>query len=258
MSRESKQTSDDKSITKEELLKNKQNKHIHRDATQSDRRSLLRGTFGMLGTTIASSFGLSTGTSAAKSPNRELAKAAAEEYNSPEAVRRTVRKYATGLLQRLVECGHLEHSSVTELDVESLYTSSMSEYFAAGEAAAVFGYVDGGEPRTRIQIKQRTPAGQKLLLVIKPQLGDSYAVLPDVSTDGAISVRSRDVTTSGDTGGEDTPCGCYCQDVTRHCAVTCVGGECNCLQYHICGDGNCDCCWTETGCVESCQDSYSC
>lgn len=226
--------------------------------TAKEHRSSRRGALGGALITVTSLLGVSTVSAAGGASDSEVAQQAAAAYNSEPDVRSAVRKYASGLLQVLADRDLLDSPTVSALPVSELYSSSMDAYFAAEEGAIVFGTVENGEPRTRIEIKTRLPDGRRLVVVVKPQVGKSYAVLPDWN--GAGSVRSLSVSETSD-GVTTQSCDCY--DSATYCGYSCIEGRCQCVEFNDGShcmdgqDGQCDKCWTEDDC-SSCFSEDSC
>jgi hypothetical protein len=206
----------------------------------------------------ASVLGVSTASAAGGAPDSELAKQAAAAYNSEADVRSAVQSHASGLLQMLADRGLVEAPVVSSLPVSKLYTSSTDAYFAADEGTIVFGTVEDGEPRTRIEIKTRVAGGQRLVVVVKPQIGESYAVLPNRNGTGGVQTL---LTTSmtGDVGTQ----GCTCLDSETYCGWSCIEGRCQGVEFnyglYCSGDSgsSCSTCWTEDDC-SSCSEERTC
>ncbi|WP_276299451.1 hypothetical protein [Halorussus lipolyticus] len=220
------------------------------------RRGFLRGTLAAIGGGVPVLRGLSEKSVAIDRKNADVARKAAKEYTSSEAVRTAVQTHATELLQRLIRDSQVKQEVVGNLPTDQIHRSVESH---VDSAAGTFVYATASdeEATVKIQIKRPLPDGRELILVIAPQYGKSQAFFEGEDEENG----STYYTSTTDDGGNVTVQNCdeACGTPTYECGYSCNPyNNCGCTKYKIhdsCTDFDCIGCYAYD---YSCCGDYEC
>ena len=235
--------------------------------TTAERRGFLKKATGFVGGSIAALFGFSSHAMAMSSKEEQIAREAAKEYTSSEAVQNTVELYASGLLRDLAEKEQFDRNAVSALPTETIHESIRS-YVDADEGVLVHATAVDGEPNVKIQIKRPLPDGRQLVLVVNPETEKSQAFFKrssETRTENERIGRSEHFETyytAKSAEGDDVTiqnCDRVCSgEPDERCGYSCTAGSCGCVKYEVrtsCTDPDC------IGCTlvdYSCCGDYKC
>lgn len=120
----------------------------------------------------------------------------AREYASTGAVRRALRKYASEVVKTLHHEDYLEDASVRSM---SLSEPTDPHRLDSSDGVVVAGAIQSGTPTAWIEVR-RFVNGNRIVVVILPQLDRSYAVVRSTTTQNALATVSSDGTLSEQDG----------------------------------------------------------
>ena len=241
----------------------------HDPSGSQRRRGFLRNALGAFVGTVGAAFGFSTRTAAMTPQEEKAAKAAAKEYNSPEAIRGVVQSYAAGLLRHVASEGHINQPAISALPIEEIHDSVRS-YAHADEGVLIGATATDDQVRVKIQVKRQLSEGRELLLVVNPTAKRSQAIFREPAPEAALSdstgpdSKQMDVyyTANFDGNNEVTiqSCSEACGNVydRRVCSYSCGPYSCGCVKYGVhtsCTNPDCYGCYTID---YSCCGDYNC
>lgn len=217
------------------------------------RRSFLGRMFATIGSTLATTVGVSATASATAPPHAEKAKAAAREYASEAKIRSTVNAHGSDIITALTRDGYIERDTLSSFPLGTIHESIRS-YVDSNRGVLITARAPDGNPSVKIQVKRRLSKEEELILIVTPGTGASRAVIRQSDSDN----RSTVLTATRDSDGRLTTQACSYCDSRTECSSSCGPYSCGCekVEARICwDDSDCDGCYTVD---YSCCGDYDC
>lgn len=217
------------------------------------RRSFIGKALAAMGSTLATTIGISATASATTLPHAEKAKAAAREYASEPRIRKVIDVHAADMITALAREGYIERDALSSFPLETIHESIRS-YVDSDEGVLVTARAPDGYPSVKIQVKRRLSREEELILIVNPETGASRTVVRRLDPQDHSTV----LTTTLDSDGQVTTQNCSYCDSRTECSRSCGPYSCGCekVEARVCwDDSDCDGCYTVD---YSCCGDYDC